>query len=66
MKGMLIAQILILLVLVISWGVNLNKLTKCDFESPFKCEVIHAIGIVPVASVVTVWFVTEEKRREQE
>jgi hypothetical protein len=51
---------LALFLLVIgSWIGNLNKLLDCDFASPYKCEVVHAIGIIPVASVITVWFDTE-------
>ena len=38
------------------WIGNLYKLTQCDFEKPYKCEIIHAVGIIPVASIVTVWF----------
>ncbi len=38
----------------IGWGMNIYKLTKCDFEAPFKSEVIRIIGIpvVPVGMVV--------------
>ncbi len=37
--------------------VNGYKFSQCDFESNYKCEAIHAIGvIVPPASLVTVWF----------
>jgi hypothetical protein len=36
---------------------NFVKLCQCDFASPYKMEVIHAIGIVmPPTSVITVWF----------
>ena len=36
---------------------NAVKLSNCDFESDFKCEVIHGVGLVaPPASYVTVWF----------
>lgn len=50
-----------LLVLVIAYCVgsyldNIWKLTKCDFAAPYKCEVIHVMGIVaPPVSLVTVW-----------
>ena len=59
MKGLFIAQVLFLLVIAISWVANVNQLIDCDFESPYKCEIIHAIGVVPLASVVTVWFDTD-------
>ena len=35
----------------VSWGANLVKLTECDFESPYKCEVIRGIGVAPLAPV---------------
>jgi hypothetical protein len=39
-----------------SWIVNFYKLTQCDFAAPYQGEGIHAVGIIPVASLVTVWF----------
>lgn len=36
---------------------NAAKFASCDFESNYKCEVIHGIGVfVPPAAWVTVWF----------
>ena len=46
-------------IILSSWGCNAYKLTKCDFEKPFKGEVIHAIGLIPILSIFTVW--SEEK-----
>ena len=35
---------------------NLIKLSQCDFNAPYKEEVIHAIGLfVPPASLITCW-----------
>lgn len=40
--------------------VNAYKFTECDFESNYKCEVIHDVGIfVPPAAIFTVWFDTD-------
>jgi hypothetical protein len=47
-----------------SWVVNLIKLTECDFESPYKCEVVHAVGIIGPVSLVTVWFDTDASQAE--
>lgn len=52
-------NIAIALIIGASWIVNLVKLIKCDFEAPYKGEIVHAIGLIPVASVVTVWFSDE-------
>ena len=39
------------------WIWNAAKLSSCDFELPYRCEVIHGIGmVVPPLSIVTVWF----------
>lgn len=40
----------------ISWTTNLYKFTQCDFAGPYKCEAIHAAGIIPPISWVTAWF----------
>lgn len=37
------------------WVKNLVKLTNCDFEAPYKAEIIHTVGIVPVVGAVTGW-----------
>ena len=44
-------------VLVTPYVYNDYKLAGCDFESDYKCEAIHLIGvIVPPSAYVTVWF----------
>lgn len=37
----------------IGWVKNLIKLTECDFESPYKAEVIHTLGLVPIIGAFT-------------
>jgi hypothetical protein len=44
--------------LAVAWVINLVQLIDCDFSAPYKCEVVHIIGLVPVASLVTVWLDT--------
>ena len=61
--AIVIIQLAIVLFVATCWIVNLVKFTKCDFESPYKSEVIHGVGVFTVvASVVTVWFPTEEEK----
>jgi len=48
----------------ISWPVNLWKFTRCDFESPFKCEIFHALGLIPVLSPFTVWIGTDDDNQD--
>jgi len=37
------------------WIGNVVKLTRCDFEAPYKGEIIHAVGLIPHLSIITVW-----------
>jgi hypothetical protein len=39
----------------VTWVTNLVKLTDCDFVAPYKCEVVHAAGIIPLVAWVTAW-----------
>ena len=56
-KAVQIIIIAALIALFISpWCINVYKLINCDFEADYKCELVHAIGVVvPPASYITVW-----------
>lgn len=42
---------------VVAWVWNAEKFVSCDFESSYRCEAIHAIGVfIPPVALVTVWF----------
>jgi hypothetical protein len=44
-------------VFAMAWIINIAKFFACDFDAPYKEEIIHFIGIViPPASVITSWF----------
>jgi len=48
---------LIWVFIAVCWIANLVGLFNCDFEAPFKEEVIHLIGVfIPPASIVTCWY----------
>lgn len=48
---------LIVISFLASYITNLVKLFKCDFESPWKDEVIHLLGVlIPPVSYITAWF----------
>ena len=61
-RGSTLLKLVVLVVLVAvvgigGWVWNAVKLTSCDFESNYKCEVIHGAGlVVPPLSIVTVFF----------
>lgn len=53
-KRMMLAWVVVFLT---SWVWNAVKFASCDFESDFKCEVVHGAGVfIPMASLITVWF----------
>lgn len=43
-----------------AWCTNLLELNDCDFAPPYKCEAIHAVGLIPPAALVTAWFGTDK------
>jgi hypothetical protein len=44
----------------VTWVMNLVKFSECDFEAPYKCEIIHGAGLIPMAAWVTAWMDMEE------
>jgi hypothetical protein len=62
LKKIIIIQLVVFLWFAASWGVNLYKLTKCDFGAPYKAEIVHAVGLFPPAGLVTCWFSFDETK----
>lgn len=54
-SGCIFLMLLLSAYTIVSWIVNLYKLTQCDFIGPWKEELIHIIGLVPAFSWVTCW-----------
>ena len=48
-----------------SWLVNGYKFVTSDFESSYKREIIHGMGVVSPLSVITVWFDIDESKKEK-
>jgi len=63
---MKLSALLILAVLAFAPYVwNAAKFIDCDFESNYKCEAIHGVGVViPPAAFITVWFGDDEDETE--
>jgi len=40
----------------VCWFVNIYKIFQCDWDAPWKDEIIHLIGLFPPASLIAVWF----------
>ena len=55
------------LFVAVSWITNLVKFVKCDFEAPYKTEIIRSIGIpIPVVGMVTAWMDIGEENQQVE
>lgn len=53
---MLLIVIILILAGVIGYGMNFIKIFKCDFQSPYKCEIIRIGGFfVPIIGAVAGW-----------
>jgi hypothetical protein len=40
-------------VCIIGYGKNIYKLTQCDFREPYKAEVLHTVGLLPIVGIFT-------------
>lgn len=54
-KEILLVQGLILIIIGTGWIQNLIKLSECDFQAPYKCEIVHTVGLIPPVGMVTGW-----------
>jgi hypothetical protein len=43
---------------------NIVKLTRCDFEAPYKSEIIRTIGLVPPIGIVVGYCSITDKKKE--
>ena len=55
LKTIFIIYAVIVLVIGVGWVKNIIKLSNCDFESPYKAEVIHTVGLLPPIGMITGW-----------
>ena len=54
--GVILAiQILLVAAIGTGWVKNVIKLTDCDFEAPYKAEIIHGLGVIPPIGAITGW-----------
>ena len=66
MKVWQLAVVMLVVVVVIGtgWVKNISKLTDCDFESPYKTEVIRVLGIIPPVGAVVGWMTIGEENKK--
>ena len=55
MNGLPIAILSIYGYFILCWIVNLVQLLSCNFDAPWRDEVVHAIGLLGPAAGITVW-----------
>jgi hypothetical protein len=54
-KKIVILGVILFLVAGVGWGKNIIKLSNCDFQPPYRAEVIHTMGLIPLIGAVTGW-----------
>ncbi len=55
MKTIFAIQIALVLIVGTGWVKDIIKLSNCDFQAPYKAEVIYGIGLIPPVGMVTGW-----------
>ena len=56
-KGFILLKLIITFIILfftIGWVINAVKLSRCDFDAPYKAEIIRTVGVIaaPFGSVV--------------
>jgi len=54
-RKIMLLQIIVVAVIGTGWIKNIIKLSGCDFEAPYKAEIVHGIGLLPPVCMVTGW-----------
>lgn len=64
MKSILIIYCIILFLGFGGWAANAIKFAKCDFQAPYKTEIIRAIGIpiAPLGAIIGVFKIGDERK----
>lgn len=68
-NGYTIVEVMLILVIIfgiIGYVMNIVKFTRCDFESPYKCELIRGIGIIPPIGAVTGYVTIKDDKHESQ
>ena len=55
MKITMVIYFVIVVIFFTGWVKNVIKLSDCDFQEPYKAEVIHTIGLIPPVGAITGW-----------
>lgn len=58
--GALIFNLILMIFFLVCWIVNLVQFCSCDFEAPYKKEIIKGVDLTGL-SFVTVWIANDQK-----
>ena len=56
-----IMPLIVFLILLAGWGQSIHKFTKCDFEAPYKCEIVYGVGLFPPIGMFVGWINIDNK-----
>jgi len=63
--GGIILIIAVMILSIIGWVKNISKLIDCDFEAPYKTEVIRTVSLIPIVGGVTGWMTIGEENKSK-
>ena len=56
-KSILLLGILLTLLMLVGWVKDISHLRQCDFQSPYKAEILYGIGAaLPPVGGIAGWF----------
>jgi len=61
----LLVIVAILVAPVVGYFRNIVKLVSCDFEAPYKTEIVRAVGLVPIVGMITGYMTIGEEKEEK-
>ncbi len=62
---LVLATIVLVMVLLIGYLMNVYKLVQCDFEAPYKAEVIRGVGMfIPFGAFIGYIDINDSKFRK--
>lgn len=62
MKLSQLLYFLIVIFCVIGWIMNIGKLVACDFEGPYKAEIIRTVGVFAFPAGIVIGYMTIEDK----
>lgn len=51
-KAIIVLYIGVVLLGLTGWVKDIVKLVHCDFQAPYKCEVIYGVGVTPAGAII--------------